>query len=64
MTALREEMKNKTVRVNITLPRYLRDFCEEAGLNFSSELQVALKMKFDLYQRLKKDAQLSGSMNV
>jgi len=32
----------KTVRVNVSIPRYLKALGEEAGINFSRELQERL----------------------
>lgn len=33
----------RTVRVNVTVPQYLKDMGEEYGINFSQTLQKALK---------------------
>jgi predicted RNase H-like HicB family nuclease len=33
----------RTVRVNVTVPQYLKDLGEERGINFSQTLQKALK---------------------
>ncbi|MDL2324049.1 type II toxin-antitoxin system HicB family antitoxin [Ruminococcaceae bacterium OttesenSCG-928-A16] len=33
----------RTVRVNVTVPQYLKDLGEEQGVNFSQTLQKALK---------------------
>ena len=35
-----------TVRMNITLPKYLKALGDEAGVNFSQELQERLKERF------------------
>lgn len=39
----RNEAKNKSVTKNCTLPKWLRDAGEEAGLNFSQLLQTSIK---------------------
>jgi len=39
----RDEIANKTVTKNCTLPKWLRDAGEEAGLNFSQLLQTSIK---------------------
>lgn len=39
----RNESANKAVTKNCTLPRWLRDAGEDAGLNFSQLLQTAIK---------------------
>lgn len=39
----RNEAANKAVTKNCTLPRWLRDAAEDAGLNFSQILQASLK---------------------
>ncbi|PAD73685.1 type II toxin-antitoxin system HicB family antitoxin [Paenibacillus campinasensis] len=39
----RDEAANKAVTKNCTLPKWLRDASEEAGLNFSQVLQNGLK---------------------
>ena len=36
---------NSTVRKNVTIPRYLNDRAEQAGINFSQLLQSALKQQ-------------------
>lgn len=43
MPPYRNESVNKAVTKNCTLPRWLRDAGEEAGLNFSQLLQTAIK---------------------
>lgn len=43
MPPFRNEAANKAVTKNCTLPRWLRDAAEEAGLNFSQLLQVSIK---------------------
>ena len=41
----RESYDTTAVRVNVTLPRYLKNRALEAGINFSKELQNVLKDK-------------------
>ncbi|GAB7389342.1 type II toxin-antitoxin system HicB family antitoxin [Bacillaceae bacterium] len=43
MPPYRDEDANKSVTKNCTLPKWLRDAGEEAGLNFSQLLQTAIK---------------------
>ncbi|WP_166245309.1 type II toxin-antitoxin system HicB family antitoxin [Paenibacillus turpanensis] len=43
MPPYRDEAANKAVTKNCTLPKWLRDAAEEAGLNFSQILQNSLK---------------------
>ena len=43
MPPYRNEAANKAVTKNCTLPRWLRDAAQEAGLNFSQLLQTAIK---------------------
>lgn len=43
MPPYRNEAANKAVTKNCTLPKWLRDAGEEAGLNFSQLLQTSLK---------------------
>lgn len=43
MPPYRNESANKAVTKNCTLPRWLRDAGESAGLNFSQLLQTAIK---------------------
>lgn len=46
----RNEAANKSVTKNCTLPKWLRDAAEDAGLNFSHVLQSALKEALGLEQ--------------
>ena len=41
--AYRRKHDNRTVRKNLTIPSWLNEKAEEAGVNFSSVLQKALK---------------------
>lgn len=43
MPPFRNEAANKAVTKNCTLPKWLRDAGEEAGLNFSQLLQASIK---------------------
>lgn len=43
MPPYRDEEANKAVTKNCTLPKWLRDAGEEAGLNFSQLLQASIK---------------------
>lgn len=43
MPPYRDESANKAVTKNCTLPKWLRDAGEEAGLNFSQLLQTSIK---------------------
>lgn len=43
MPPYRNDAANKAVTKNCTLPRWLRDAAEKAGLNFSQLLQAAIK---------------------
>lgn len=43
MPPYRNEAANKAVTKNCTLPKWLRDVGEEAGLNFSQLLQASIK---------------------
>lgn len=44
----RQTYDTTAVRVNVTLPRYLKNKALESGLNFSKELQAAIKDKLAL----------------
>lgn len=56
MPPYRNEAANKAVTKNCTLPRWLRDAAEDAGLNFSQILQASLKDALGLEQNDKKAA--------
>jgi hypothetical protein len=43
MTAIRDEMANRSVNKTLTLPKWLNDFAEQRKVNFSQVLQGALK---------------------
>lgn len=46
--AYRRANETRTVRKNVTLPGYLNDMAEKAGLNFSRVLQDALREKLQV----------------
>ena len=43
MTPFRDAMRNRAVRKTLTVPQWLNDEAEKAGVNFSQVLQNALK---------------------
>jgi len=43
MVPVRDQMKNKSIRKNCTIPAWLNDIAEENKVNFSLVLQSALK---------------------
>lgn len=40
---IRDEIQNRSVKKTLTVPKWLNDEAEEAGINFSQVLQYALK---------------------
>lgn len=54
MPPYRNEADNKAVTKNCTLPKWLRDAGEEAGLNFSQLLQVSIKEALGIKQAEKR----------
>jgi predicted RNase H-like HicB family nuclease len=48
MPPYRDEAANKAVTKNCTLPKWLRDAAEDAGLNFSQLLQASIKDALNL----------------
>ncbi|WP_258040988.1 hypothetical protein [Lysinibacillus sphaericus] len=56
MPPFRNEAVNKAVTKNCTLPRWLSDVAEDAGLNFSQILQASLKEALGIEQNDKKAA--------
>ena len=46
--AYRRALDNRAVRKNLTIPSWLNDKAEKAGINFSQTLQEALKERLDL----------------
>jgi predicted RNase H-like HicB family nuclease len=53
MPPYRDENANKSVTKNCTLPKWLRDAGEEAGLNFSQLLQTSIKEALGIEKRPK-----------
>lgn len=51
MTLVREEMMNKSVNKNLTVPRWLNDIAEKNHINFSQVLQTALKEYLGLVKK-------------
>ncbi|MBY9080976.1 type II toxin-antitoxin system HicB family antitoxin [Paenibacillus sp. HN-1] len=51
MPPYRDAAANKAVTKNCTLPKWLRDAADEAGLNFSQVLQTGLKDALGLERR-------------
>ncbi|HEY8908997.1 MAG TPA: type II toxin-antitoxin system HicB family antitoxin [Desulfosporosinus sp.] len=49
--AYRKANDNRTIRKNLTLPSWLNDLAEKAGVNFSQILQEGLKEKLDVQNR-------------
>ncbi len=47
----RRRHENRTVRKNVTIPSWLNERAEEAGINFSAVLQDALKSQLHLEGR-------------
>lgn len=47
-TAYRRKLDNKTVRRNVTLPNWLNQEAEKAGINVSKVLQEALMTKLEV----------------
>lgn len=46
--AYRRAQDMRAVRKNVTIPSYLNDMAEKAGINFSQLLQESLKMRFGI----------------
>lgn len=47
MPLVRAEIAQHFVRKTVTLPKWLNDIAEDAGVNFSRSLQTALRLKLD-----------------
>lgn len=43
MPVIRDEMKNKSIKKTLTIPKWLNDIAEKNNVNFSQVLQSALK---------------------
>ena len=48
MVDIRNEMMNKSVNKNVTLPRWLNKIAEENKINFSQVLQSAIKERLNI----------------
>jgi predicted RNase H-like HicB family nuclease len=48
MPIVRAEAAQQFVRKTVTLPKWLNELAEEAGINFSRSLQTALRLKLDV----------------
>jgi hypothetical protein len=48
---IRDELQNRAVKKTLTIPQWLNDEAEEAGLNFSQTLQFALKEKLGITEK-------------
>lgn len=48
LDAYRRRMEKRTVRRNVSLPAWLNSAAEEAGLNVSAVLQIALKQQLGI----------------
>ena len=48
---IRDELQNRAVKKTLTIPQWLNDEAEAAGLNFSQTLQYALKEKLGFPHR-------------
>ena len=46
----RRKVDNKVVRTNVTLPNWLKQEAEKAGVNISKVLQEALMAKLGIYR--------------
>ncbi|GMA49898.1 HicB family protein [Alicyclobacillus contaminans] len=51
MDLVRDEMANKVVRTNVTLPKWLKDAAEERKINFSQLLQQAIKERLGIQNK-------------
>nr|NNM89572.1 type II toxin-antitoxin system HicB family antitoxin [Bacilli bacterium] len=51
MDIVRDEMANKVVRTNVTLPKWLKDAAEERNFNFSQLLQHAIKQRLNIHSQ-------------
>ncbi len=49
MDLVRDEMANKVVRTNVTLPKWLKDAAEARDINFSQLLQHAIKERLNIH---------------
>jgi predicted RNase H-like HicB family nuclease len=48
---IRDELQNRAVKKTLTIPQWLNDEAEKAGINFSQVLQYALKEKLGIVDK-------------
>jgi len=48
LTAYRRKLDNRSIRKNLTIPSWLNERAEKAGVNYSQLLQTALKQHLDV----------------
>ncbi len=48
---IHDEMKNRSVKKTLTIPQWLNNEAEKAGINFSQVLQYALKEKLGIVEK-------------
>jgi predicted RNase H-like HicB family nuclease len=48
---IRDEIQNRSVKKTLTIPKWLNDEAEEAGINFSQALQYALKEQLGILNK-------------
>ena len=48
---IRDEMANRAVKKTFTIPQWLNDEAEKAGINFSQVLQYAFKQKLGIVDK-------------
>lgn len=51
MDLMRDEMANKVVRTNVTLPKWLKEAAEAHHVNFSQLLQYAIKQRLHIGEK-------------
>ncbi|KKM10574.1 pilus assembly protein HicB [Clostridiales bacterium PH28_bin88] len=51
MPPVRDEMANKAIKKTLTIPKWLNDLAEQERINFSHELQIALKNRLGIIDR-------------
>lgn len=48
---IRDELANRAVKKTLTVPQWLNDEAEKAGVNFSQLLQYAIKEKLGIFEK-------------
>jgi len=48
---IRDELQNRAVKKTLTIPQWLNDEAEKAGINFSQLLQYAIKEKLGIVDK-------------